>query len=76
MIINKLTTIENEFVAMIGISFFIIPYQTHNARPMKRITRKKMEISCAFFSLRSLISCGRREAEVKIPAAIPTQSVI
>jgi hypothetical protein len=76
MIISKFITMENEFVAIIGISFFMIPYQTHRQRPTMSVARKKIEMFSDFFSFRSLISCGRRDTEVKIPAAIPTHCVI
>lgn len=67
---------ENEFVAMIGISSFMIPYHVHRLSPVKSNARKKIEISCAFFSFKSLINCGSSDADVNTPAAIPTHSVI
>jgi hypothetical protein len=35
-----------------------------------------MDRSLAFFSLISLMSCGKRDMDVKMPAAIPMYSVL
>jgi hypothetical protein len=71
IMINKLTTTEKEFVMIIGISFFTIPYQIHIPRPDSNANNISQERSSAFLVRMIFINWGSMEIEVRTPAAIP-----
>lgn len=60
------------FVRITGRSFFIRPYHIQSANPESKVESISTEMSVAFFSLIIFTSCGNNEADVSIPALMPT----
>lgn len=69
-----LTKTEKAFDKMIGNSSCKTPYQTQSDNPVIKTKRVITEISSAFFSFKTLISCGIIATEVIPPAINPSTS--
>lgn len=74
--INKFNSSDTAFAKTITQSLILKPYQIHNASPVNKVASIHMEISEAFFSFSSLISCGKSEMPVNILATIPIKVVL
>lgn len=61
---------------MIGKSFRIIPYTIQRLTPDINTTSIPIDTSSAFFSLSVLISCGRSEEAVRMPAVNPKICIV
>lgn len=66
-----MTSTAKAFETMIGSSFCMNPYHTHNESPEIRTIIMTHERSSAFLLLITFISCGIIDTEVRTPATIP-----
>lgn len=69
------STREIEFANITGKSFINMPYTVHNRIPVARTIYINNEISFVSFTLMVLITWGRKETVVHVPASSPITAI-